>query len=240
VRGLGAVPRLALHLAAAALAAGTLLADRGPLAVAVATVAVAWMVNLYNFMDGSDALAGTMGTTGFGALAIAATVAGDPALAATCAAASGACVGFLVFNLPPARLFMGDVGSTSLGLLAGTLGLLGWTRGLWSPLLPLIVFMPFVLDATATLLDRARRGCRVWEAHREHAYQTLNLSGLGHARTALAYGTLMTASALLGLVAWRTGHEAAGLAVSVVVHGALWVGVQHRLRRPAAGTARRP
>lgn len=231
LRGIGAGLRLALHLAAAALIGTATFAGHGLFAVAIATLTLAWMVNLYNFMDGSDALAGSMGVTGFGALAIAAGLRGDPELSVCAGAIAGACAGFLAFNLPPARLFMGDLGSTSLGLLAGTIGALGVARGLWSPWLPAMLFMPFMFDATATLLDRARRGARVWEAHREHAYQKLNLSGLGHGRTASAYGVLMLVNAFAALLGQRLGLEGPAFAVSIMLHATLWLAVQRAWRR---------
>lgn len=237
LRGVGAVPRLALHLAGAGVVAATSLGAMGVLAAFGATLAIAWAVNLYNFMDGSDALAGTMGWTGFGALAIAAAWRGDPPLAMAAAAIAGACVGFLVHNLPPARVFMGDLGSTSLGLLAGAIGLVGVERGLWSVWLPAAVFMPFVFDATATLVDRAMRGARVWEAHREHAYQKLNLSGLGHRRTAWAYGALMAVNAAQALAAHRASAEAVGFGASLAIHAALWWVVRRAWSRREAGSA---
>lgn len=231
LRSVGAGLRLALHLAAAALVAVPTLGTHGPLALAAGTLAIAWSINLYNFMDGSDALAGTMGAVGFGTCALAASAGGDPALAVACAAIAGACVGFLAWNLPPARLFLGDTGSTSLGLLAGAVGAIGVARGLWSPLLPAAAFMPFVFDATATLLDRARCRRRIWEAHREHAYQKLNLSGFGHRQTALAYGGLMLANAALVVWAQQQGAEAVGFAVSVAVHATLWLAVRRAWQR---------
>ena len=234
LRGLGAGTRLVLHLTAAATVAIATLGGHGAAAVLLGALAIAWMVNLYNFMDGSDALAGSMGEVGFGACALAAAAGNYAPLAAAAAAIAGACAGFLVFNLPPARLFMGDAGSTTLGLLAGAIGAIGVERGLWSPWLPATLFMPFVFDATATLLDRARRRCRVWEAHREHAYQRLNLSGFGHRRTALAYGALMLANAAVALAARRLSLEGAAFAASLAVHASLWLAVVLRTRPPRA------
>jgi len=231
LRGLGALPRLALHVAAAAAVAVPALGAPGAAFAVIGTLAIAWAVNLYNFMDGSDALAGTMGVVGFGTLAIAAGTRGDAPLSIASAAIAGACAGFLVHNRPPARVFMGDAGSTSLGLLAGAIGAIGIERGLWSAWLPVTVFMPFAFDATATLLDRAARGARVWEAHREHAYQKLNLSGFGHRNTALAYGALMLANGGLALAAQRGSVEGAGLVLSLVVHAALWGAVRRAWRR---------
>lgn len=213
LRGLSAAVRLPLHLAAATLAATATLGDVPAALLAASVVGLAWMVNLYNFMDGSDGLAGGQAVFGFGAMAVAALQAGEPGLAVAAAAAVGGAAGFLVFNLPPARIFMGDVGSTSLGLLAGALGALGVARDAWSPVFPVLAFLPFVLDASLTLLDRLRRGCRIWQAHREHAYQRLNLGGFGHRRTAALYGALMAVSAAVALASDR--QAAGGIAAAV-------------------------
>ncbi|WP_298604035.1 MraY family glycosyltransferase [Zoogloea sp.] len=161
-----------------------------------------WMGNLYNFMDGSDGLAGGMAVFGFGAFAWAAGLAGESALAAVCAGVAAAAAGFLCFNFHPARIFMGDVGSVPLGFLAGALGLVGWRADAWPLWFPLLVFAPFILDATVTLLRRALRGEKVWQAHRSHYYQRMVQMGLGHRGTALrAYGLMAGcgAAALAGL-----------------------------------------
>jgi UDP-GlcNAc:undecaprenyl-phosphate GlcNAc-1-phosphate transferase len=238
VRGLGAGVRLPLHLLAAAIAAAGTLPEAGWPLVAATTVLLAWGTNLFNFMDGSDALAGSMAVAGFATYAAAAAPT-DPTLAAACLAVAAAAAGFLRYNLPPARLFMGDVGSTSLGLLAGAIGALGVGRGLWSPLLPAMAFMPFVFDATATLADRALRRRRVWEAHREHAYQRLNLGGLGHRRTASVYAALMVCSGAVALLAHATHLEWAALGALTVLHAVLWLSVRlGRLTKPRAGSER--
>jgi len=226
LQGLRAAQRLPMHLLAAGLVAFGADAQWGWPAAIVATLAIAWMLNLYNFMDGSDALAGSMGAIGFAACAVAAAVRGDLALASAAAAVAGASTGFLRFNLPPARMFMGDLGSTALGLLAGAVGLLGIERGLWSPWLPATVFMPFVMDASATLADRLVRRCRVWEAHREHAYQRLNMGGLGHRRTAAAYASLMAASAAAALAGQALGAEGPALVATAAIHALAWLAVR--------------
>jgi UDP-GlcNAc:undecaprenyl-phosphate GlcNAc-1-phosphate transferase len=119
---------------------------------------------------------------------------------------------------------MGDAGSTALGYLAGAIGVLGAVRGLWSPAFPVLVFLPFVFDATATLVVRLARGRRVWEAHREHAYQRLNMSGFGHRRTALAYWALMAGCAAVALAVRDDGRLV--LAVLLVALACLYHGVQ--------------
>jgi UDP-N-acetylmuramyl pentapeptide phosphotransferase/UDP-N-acetylglucosamine-1-phosphate transferase len=237
--GLHAASRLPLHLLAAAIAVAGTLGGASPAALVAGTLLVAWSVNLYNFMDGSDALAGGMGVLGFGTLAVAAFSGGDATLAIAAATVAGAACGFLPYNLPPARVFMGDLGSTTLGFLAAALGLLGIERGLWSALLPAMAFMPFLFDATATLLDRALRGERVWRAHREHAYQRLNLAGFGHRRTAIAYAALMATSAAVALGSLRADAEATGFVALLALHAACWLAIRFGTR-PRAGRPAQP
>ena len=203
--GLRAGIRMPLHLVAATTVAIAAFPDASWPFWLLATVTVAWLINLYNFMDGSDGLAGGQAVFGFGTLAIAALRAGDPDIASAAAIVAGAALGFLVFNFPPARIFMGDTGSTSLGLLAGALGGLGVARGLWHPVFPAIAFLPFIFDGSATLLMRMSQGKKVWQAHRDHAYQRLNMSGFGHRNTALVYYGLMLASGLMALYSLRPG-----------------------------------
>lgn len=165
------------------------------LAVSAGALAVAWMTNLYNFMDGSDGLAGGMACFGFGAYALAARLAGDDALAGASSALAGAALGFLCFNFHPARVFLGDAGSIPLGFLAAVLGWHGVRAGAWPPWFPLLVFSPFIADATGTLLARGLRGERVWQAHRTHVYQRMVAAGFGHRATALLWYALMAAAA---------------------------------------------
>jgi len=205
LRGLRAGIRMPLHLLAATTVAIAAFPTASWPFLMLASVTVAWLINLYNFMDGSDGLAGGQAFFGFGTLAIAALQANDLGIATIAAIVAGASLGFLLYNFPPARIFMGDAGSTSLGLLAGALGGLGVARDLWHPAFPAIAFLPFIFDGSATLLMRISRGEKVWQAHRDHAYQKLNMTGLGHRKTALVYYGLMIASALVGLASLRPG-----------------------------------
>src|ERR1700730_7975901 len=172
-----------------------------PLNPWLAVVAIVWMANLFNFMDGSDGLALAMGLIGFGADALAGSMAGAsdaPILWALIAAI----VPCLMLNFPPARLFMGDVGAVPLGFVAATFGMSGWYAGAWPGWFPLLVFLPFVADASVTLLLRLLRGATIWEPHREHFYQKLVQLGFGHRGTLMLFGALMlgtAASALLAL-----------------------------------------
>ena len=197
-RGVPMLIRLGAHCAAALLWV-TMLGGWPPVLGAVAVLLLVWMTNLYNFMDGADGLAGGMAIIGFSAYGIGAWLGGQPELALLCAAVAAASLGFLFFNFPPARIFMGDVGSISLGFLAGALGLLGWRLGLWPAWFPLLVFSPFIVDATLTLLRRMLSGKRFWQAHREHYYQRLLCMGWSQRRAALAEYALMLVSAASAL-----------------------------------------
>jgi UDP-GlcNAc:undecaprenyl-phosphate/decaprenyl-phosphate GlcNAc-1-phosphate transferase len=151
-----------------------------------------WFTNLYNFMDGINGLAGLMGLIGFGAMGLVASDSANLWIVSLCISISGACIGFLVFNFPQARLFLGDVGSVPLGFMAGSIGLIGIVHGAWPMWFPLLIFSPFIVDASVTLAKRLWRRERVWEAHRQHYYHRLILDcGWSHTKTALAYACLM-------------------------------------------------
>jgi UDP-GlcNAc:undecaprenyl-phosphate/decaprenyl-phosphate GlcNAc-1-phosphate transferase len=160
---------------------------------------IAWVTNLYNFMDGADGLAGGMTMIGFCAYTIVAGLQGHNEIGVMSLAVAAAAGGFLVFNYPPARIFMGDVGSIPIGFLAATIGLQGWHEGAWPLIFPVVVFAPFAVDSTVTLLRRFVHGKRVWKAHREHYYQRLILSGWTHRRAALAAYALMLGCAASGV-----------------------------------------
>jgi len=231
--------RLAAHLAAAGAALSLGIGIAEPLPFAVLLLAIAWSANLYNFMDGSDGLAGGMAVFGFGAYAWAAHQAGHGALATASGSIAAASLAFLLVNFHPARLFMGDAGSVPLGFLAGALGVLGWREGAWPLWFPALVFAPFACDATLTLLKRLLRRDRVWLAHKDHYYQRLVRMGYGHRATAWIEYAAMAACASLALFA-RTAEAgvqigvlcAATLGLSAI---ALWIDVRWgRLERRAA------
>ncbi len=173
----------------------------------LAALALVWMTNLYNFMDGTDGLAGGMAVIGFGALAVAAGWTGAPQLALFCAAIAAAALAFLCFNFPPAQLFMGDAGSVPLGFLAAAFAVYGAWQNHWPVLFPVMVFSPFIADASVTLIKRAVRGKKVWQAHHEHYYQRLVRMGWSHRKLALAAYALMFACAAAGLgLIWVPGY----------------------------------
>lgn len=204
LRGVPIFCRLGIHLVAAGTLAITCLSDNAGLsAMLAATLIIAWMINLYNFMDGSDGLASGMTLSGFGFYGIAAWFAGNIEFAFLNFSVSAAAAAFLIFNFHPARIFMGDAGSVPLGYLAGVFGLIGWVNGYWAWWFPLLVFSPFIVDSSVTLARRLFRRERVWEAHRDHYYQRLVQLGWGHRNTALAEYVLMIVCGVAALAALR-------------------------------------
>jgi UDP-N-acetylmuramyl pentapeptide phosphotransferase/UDP-N-acetylglucosamine-1-phosphate transferase len=152
-----------------------------PLLDAMATALIwLWFVNLFNFMDGIDGLAGSEAAAiGIGLMLFAGLgVGGDPGLAALAGAIAAAALGFLVWNWAPARVFLGDVGSVPLGYLLGFLLLDVAGRGAWK--IALILPLYFLADATITIARRVLRGERVWRPHRQHFYQRAVARGLSH------------------------------------------------------------
>lgn len=192
MRGLPVRSRLLAHVVAAAvLVFGSGMAAQHFVLALVVVLCVVWMTNLYNFMDGSDGLAGGMAFFGFTMYGVAALMHGDETLAMLNFSIGAAALGFLYYNFYPAKVFMGDAGSIPLGFLAAAMGLWGWQLGHWPAWFPVLVFSPFVTDATITLLKRARSGERLSQAHRSHYYQRLVQTGWGHRNTAIAEYALM-------------------------------------------------
>jgi len=239
--GLPTLVRLGAHLAAAGLVAWYVLSPMAPAELLVIALAIAWLTNLYNFMDGSDGLAGGMAVVGFGSYALAAWLCADVPLATASGCIAGASAAFLLYNFHPARIFLGDVGSIPLGFLAGGLGIVGWRDDVWPFWFPLLVFAPFVGDATLTLLRRAARRERVWQAHRDHYYQRLVRMGFGHRGTACISYAAMLACAAVALAAreQRGAVQAAafGGACLALAAAAVWVDLRWKRHLRTAGAS---
>ena len=150
----------------------------------IAMILWVWFINLFNFMDGIDGITVVESSSiGLGLFllmmsGVAQTSHGLLGLVITAAA-----LGFVWWNWYPAKLFLGDVGSVPLGFLLGWLLLEILASLLW----PVAIILPlyYLMDATITLLRRALKGERVWQAHREHFYQQAVGNGLSHARISL-------------------------------------------------------
>ncbi|UJP06051.1 MAG: glycosyltransferase family 4 protein [Nitrosomonas sp.] len=184
--------RLIAHsIAAIVFVAGHLSAQYSGWLLLSVTGMIIWMSNLYNFMDGSDGLAGGMTVIGFVFYGWLALLEGSVDFAQINFVIAAAALAFLFHNFYPARIFLGDTGSVPLGFLAAVLGITGYVNGIWEPWFPCLVFSPFIADATVTLIKRLVRGKKIWQAHREHYYQYLVQHGWGHRNTALLGYTLM-------------------------------------------------
>lgn len=228
-RGLPAGLRFGAHFAVAT-AFSLWVVGATPVAL-VGALAVTWMTNLYNFMDGANGLAGGMAVIGFTVLGIASdnVVLAWPVV--------GAALGFLCFNFDPARVFLGDAGSIPLGFLAGAICVSGVAAGYWPWWFPFLVFAPFVIDATVTLVRRMVRRERFWTAHRQHYYQRLVRLGWTHRRLAFTEYALMLASGMTALLLLRAPVivQGAGVAVCLAVYATLMMWVDRRWRE--AGNA---
>ena len=178
------------------------------LGAAAGLAGVVWLVgltNVLNFLDGSDGLAGLTGAVVAGCLAWAARITGDDAVAAIAAAVAAGCLGFLTCNWEPARIFMGDVGSTGCGFLLAALPLAAAPR---HRLLLVVVVAaaawPLITDAAGTLVVRLWRRDNIFLPHREHLYQRLVLAGWSHQAVAAAYGALAAGGGSVAIV-WLGG-----------------------------------
>lgn len=160
--------------------------DLGMIGNVLAAVYIVWLLNLYNFMDGIDGIASVEAICVCLGGALLYVLLGAANLALVPVLLAAAVAGFLCWNFPPARIFMGDAGSGFLGLVLAVLSLqAAWFKAelLWSWVILLGVF---VVDATFTLLRRLIRGDKVYEAHRSHAYQYASRQFAGHRPVTLA------------------------------------------------------
>ena len=153
----------------------------------LAVFAIAWILNFFNFMDGIDGIAASeavfVAASGAGLCWIAGVDAGVGYASLILAAAS---LGFLLWNWPPARVFMGDVGSGYLGYVLGVLAVVANRESPAAVWVWLILGGVFFVDSAVTLGRRLSRGDRVYEAHRTHAYQWLARRWKSHKSVTMA------------------------------------------------------
>ena len=177
--------------------------DLGAAGWPLTLVWIVGMTNAFNFMDGIDGIAGLTAAVVLGVFSGGAWLAGDAAGAALAAAGASAAAGFLVWNWQPARIFMGDVGSASLGYTIAVLPLVaGEPQRRWLLPLTVVAMWPFILDTGLTLLRRLRNGENILEAHRSHFYQRLVIAGWSHATVAVLYGVASLIAGVAALVAF--------------------------------------
>jgi len=176
--------------------------------------ALIWGINLYNFMDGIDGLAGTQALTVALGAAIILLIAGDARYLFAFGSVAAASLGFLLWNWPPAKIFMGDIASGFLGFLFGALVVLTQDSvlNIW---VWLILLGVFIIDATVTLLRRLARGDNVFAAHRCHAYQRAARLFKSHRSVTLVVGAV-NLFWLLPLAAFTAANPSWGAAVTVI------------------------
>ena len=243
-RGLPARMRLVVHLAAAIWAVwwlgdlppiqfGDATVETGLAGKVIALLGIVWTLNLFNFMDGIDGIAASeaifVAAAGAGIAGLCGLSTSSMLVGLTLAAACG---GFLPWNWPPARIFMGDVGSGFIGYAVGVLIVAGLREQPGAPFIALILAGVFFVDATVTLLRRLMRRERLAQAHRTHAYQWLARRWSSHRRVTLAV-LATNVSWLLPLAAIASRHPsvAAWLLVAAwlpLLGLALWAGAGRR------------
>lgn len=233
-RPLSARVRLLAHgLSAALLAAALLVSGHGPLVAAIAFAAVLVLVNVWNFMDGINGLAASQAAIAAFAYAVL-TGTGTPAWALGLALA-GACCGFLPYNFPRARIFLGDVGSGTLGHVLALLVVLVMlvpaeriAPSSW-PLLALPL-ATFLVDAALTLGRRILRREAWWQPHVQHAYQVWSRTLGRHAPVTMLYAawSIVAAAIMLGMTSTHRAFIIVSAAAAgwCLVSGAIWMAVQ--------------
>lgn len=152
----------------------------GLLTLFILTFYIVWSVNLFNFMDGLDGLASVQSIFIFFTSGCLLYIKGQNDLAFLSCLLSFSVLGFLVWNWPSAEIFMGDVGSTSLGLIYAIFTILSAKRAALPIIIYLMLALPFIFDATMTLMRRAFAGAKWYEAHNQHAFQRLYHAGWSH------------------------------------------------------------
>lgn len=247
--------RFAVHLAAAVAAVAVLgpvtrvdlgsfgMLRFGPLAWPLTLLWIVGLTNAFNFMDGSDGIAGITAAAVATGIAVAAAACGAGPVTVIAAAFAGASLGFLTSNWQPARIFMGDVGSAFCGFLLAVLPLAVRTDAV-PEVLPVaaLALWPFIFDTSLTLLRRLRAGENIFQAHRSHLYQRLVIAGWSHRAVASLYGGLAAFGATLAVVPLldpavrRAADQVAAVTplVMAAVLVALVMVVERRVSRAAA------
>lgn len=182
-------------------------------------VGILWLTNLYNFMDGMDGLAASQTIVACLTFAVWLWAANDVALSVCCLILAAASYGFLLRNWHPASIFMGDVGSITIGAFFATLFVYLNTRYEVPLLALLILFAVFIADASVTILRRLLKGEKIWLPHRTHFYQRAAALGFAHDRIVLVSVVLMLLCAVLAsfVVADRDRIPMAVGAISILL-----------------------
>jgi len=194
-------------------------------------VAMIWLMNLYNFMDGSDGMAGFQGIFAGLVMAFLFLAGEQPAIALLSLTLAAVCAGFLPLNFPRARIFMGDVASVPLGFIFASLAVYGWHTGAISLILSILIMSVFVVDATLTLIARVFAGERWYTAHNQHVYQRLIARGWSHGRVLILYQSINVILVLPAIVlaAMYTQYAIVTAGITLLILGACWYAVNRKL-----------
>jgi len=199
-----------------------------PIAMVLSLLGYVWFVNLYNFMDGMDGLAAVQTIVAAITLAFWMHGANDLSVSFICLLLATACLGFLVFNWSPAKIFMGDVGSLSLGAVFAALFLYGVNNADTPILSFVLLFWVFIYDSGVTLLLRIKNREKVWQAHSQHHYQRLAKAGIAHDKVVILHLLLMIISSLLASISVQYPQLLiALLIISCVMSAGLTAFVRH-------------
>ena len=230
LRPLPVLAKLILQLLAAVLLVAFLPAmASGPdlWLLALAVLAAAFVVNVWNFMDGSNGLVAMQAL--LMALALALWPGQDGAVRVAALALAGACAGFLPFNIPNARVFLGDVGSHVLGAAVFGLFIVSWRNGTFGIAQVLLIGSALLLDSLLTLSRRAIAGRPVWRAHREHLYQYAVRRGHSHLRVCLSYAAWTTMAIAVAALMRESRQSAIWIALALVLAAGMLL--HYRFRR---------
>lgn len=189
-----------------------------------AIVAMIWLMNVYNFMDGSNGMAGFQGVFAGMTMAVFFQIGGEYSMALVALAVAAACAGFLPLNFPSARVFMGDVSSVPLGFIFASFAIYGIQTGSISLPLSILIMSVFFVDATLTLLSRAFQGERWYTAHARHVYQRLIAHGWSHQRVLVVYQAINMVLVLpaIVLVKMYPQHALVTVALILLLLGVCW------------------
>jgi UDP-N-acetylmuramyl pentapeptide phosphotransferase/UDP-N-acetylglucosamine-1-phosphate transferase len=195
-----------------------------PIGYILSVIIIVATANVYNFMDGINGIAGITGIVAFGLLAISGWMRGEsPAWVLVASALAAACAGFLPWNFPRARVFMGDVGSILLGFVFAFF-VVAWSRTLADFIMFASFLFPFYADEGMTVMIRLKNRDSLIKPHRRHVYQILvNQMGIPHWKISLLYGFIQAGVA--GVAIWIRPRgwiaEAAWISLSLGMIGVL-------------------
>jgi Fuc2NAc and GlcNAc transferase len=169
----------------------------------LALIWIVGLINAYNFMDGIDGIAGSVGVVAGLGWTIIGVLGNEPFVTIIGALIAASCLAFLLYNWSPAKIFMGDVGSTFLGFIFAVLPVWIARRGGGAGFAGMLLVAPFVLDTSITLIRRAWRREKVLEAHRSHFYQRLVQQGYPMPGVAIAYAGVAALAGFAGILWWQ-------------------------------------